>query len=118
MNLGLSSQNFNFFGLFELEKNGKILYMHFKNNKQFISLKPRPVELNFFENIAGFDNKAEFKSLFDNFYESNQNSDDCTFDCRFNNEIVPIRVMMLKAYGASCLKPPDIVILNIREYLH
>lgn len=106
-----------FYGLFELEKDGKIVYTRFRQNNQLIALKPHLVGLNFFEDIAGFENKSAFKHLFENFYAGNQFSDNFLFDCTFDGEIVPIRVMMLKAYSTSCLKPPHIVILDIREYL-
>lgn len=118
MDAAIRYEQLNHYGLFELERNGKIVYTRYRKNNQLIAVRPHLVGLNFFEDIADFENVTEFKCHFDNFFKSNQISDNFIFDCRFDSEIVPIRVMMLKAYSNSCMNPPNIVILDIREYLN
>lgn len=110
MILGLMRAQLNLYKLFEPEKGGKILNPRFNKDNHFISLKPLLNRIDFFGANDGFVNKAEYKCLFDYFYESNQTSDNFIFDCPFVKAKAPIRIAMLKADGASGLKPPDIVI--------
>lgn len=117
MDAVICREQLNYYGLFEIERNGKIIYTRYRKNNQLISMKPHFVGLNFFEDIADFKNVGELKRHFDIFFMSNQISNNFIFDCRFDEETVPIRIMMLKAYSDSCLTPSNIVILDIREYL-
>ncbi len=107
-----------FAGIFELDSAGTVLYTRylrisepFNENTENIN----PVGQNFFEQIADFENVTEFRRRFKNFVGSRQSAENFLFECRFTDESVPVRVMMMRARETNETKTADIVILDIRK---
>ena len=80
-----------------------------------ISADPELVGHNFFDEIASFENARDLHRIFKNFIKSNKFTDNFIFDCRFPEETVRVRVMMVRAFENSFPNPSDIVILDIRN---
>ena len=102
-------------GLFELKNDGTVVYSRFRQNNRLINPNSELIGANFFEDIAGFENARDFRRLFNNFVKSNKFTDNFMFDCRFSNEIVRVRVMMVRAFENNYPNPSDIIILDIRN---
>jgi|SRR5215203_5626971 len=102
-------------GLFELNNDGTVLYSRFRKNNQLLNTNSEMVGHNFFEDIAGFENVRDLRRIFNNFVRSNKFTDNFIFECRFSEEVVPVRVMMVRAFENSFPNPADIVILDIRN---
>jgi hypothetical protein len=84
-------------------------------NNQLLNSSPELIGHNFFEDVASFENAAELRRIFNNFIKSNKFTDNFIFDCRFADEIVRVRVMLVRAFENSYPNPADIVILDIRN---
>lgn len=103
------------FGLFELDAAGTVLYSRVRQDNQLINAKPDWIGQNYFEEVAPFENIGEFRRRFTNFIRGRQTAESFTFDCRFRETIVPVKVMMAGAYEVGSSEPANIVILDIRE---
>ncbi len=103
------------FGLFELDSAGTVLYSRVRENNQLLNSKPDRVGQNYFEEIAPFENINEFRRRFTNFVKSRSSSESFTFDCRFQEAVVSVKVMMSGAFEVSSSEPANIVILDIRK---
>jgi hypothetical protein len=114
MNLASYLTATNSSGLFELNNEGTVRYSRFRQNNQLINANSEMVGHNFFEDIAGFENARELRGIFNNFVKSNKFTDNFVFDCRFPDETVRVRVMMVRAFENNYPNPEDIVILDIR----
>ena len=104
-------------GLFELNNDGTVLYSRFRQNDRLINASTELVGHNFFEEVAGFENARELRRIFNNFVKSNKFTDIFIFECRFPDEVVRVRVMMVRAFENSYPNPEDIVIMDIRNGL-
>lgn len=109
----LTSENAS--GLFELKMDGTIIYSRFRQNNRLESSNTELIGHNFFEDVAGFENSRDLRRLFNNFVRSSKFTDSFVFDCRFSEEIVRVRVMLVRAFENSYPNPRDIVILDIRN---
>jgi len=105
-------------GLFELRNDGTILYSRFRQNNQLINTDDDFAGRNFFEEIAGFDNVKDLQKMFNDFVKSRQFTDNFIFACRYGEDIVPVKVMMVRAYENTIFAHDGIVILDIRSGIH
>ena len=102
-------------GLFELKMDGTVIYSRFRQNNRLINASSELVGHNFFEDVAGFENSKDLRRIFNNFISSSKFTDNFVFDCRFSDEIVRVRVMLVRAFENTYPNPSDIVILDIRN---
>jgi hypothetical protein len=98
-----------------LNDDGTVLYSRLRLNNELLNPDPEVVGLNFFEEIAAFDNVRDLRRIFNNFVKSNRFTDNFVFDCRFDHKVVRVRVMLVRAFENSYPNPADIVILDIRN---
>lgn len=105
-------------GLFELSNDGIVLYSRFRRDNQLLNADADLVGHNFFEEIAVFENAGDLHRIFTNFIKSNKFTDNFVFDCRFAEETVRVRVMMVRAFENKYPDPSDIVILDIRNGIY
>jgi hypothetical protein len=102
-------------GLFELKNDGTIIYSRFRQNNNLINSDSELVGHNFFDDVADFENTRELRRIFNNFVKSSKFTDNFVFDCRLHDDVVRVRVMMVRAFENSFPNPSDIVILDIRN---
>jgi hypothetical protein len=110
----LTSQDL--YGLFELDATGTVLYSRVRYNNRLINAKPDWIGQNYFEEIAPFENTREFRRRFMNFVQGTQTAESFTFECRFQEMVVPVKVLMAGAYESGSGKPANIIILDIRRF--
>ena len=115
MNLASYLTATNSSGLFELNNDGTVLYSRLRQDNRLLNADTEIIGHNFFEEIAGFENVRDLRRIFNNFLKSNKFTDNFIFDCRFPNEVVRVRVMMVRAFENSYPNPADIVIMDIRN---
>lgn len=105
-------------GLFELKDDGTVLYSRFREDGQLINTDEDFAGHNFFEEIAGFDNIKDLQRMFNEFVESRQFTDQFVFACRYGERIVPVKVMVVRAYENNIYNHDEIFILDIRTGIH
>ena len=83
------------FGLFELNKDGTVLYS--KNADLYSSERlTKLVGLNFFDEAAPFENREEFRAYLKRFMQSGFPSETFNFTCQKENQIIPAKVMLVR----------------------
>ncbi len=102
-------------GLFELKNDGTVIYSRFRQENKLTNADPDLIGCNFFDDVAGFENAGDLRRIFNNFVRSNKFTDNLIFECRFADESVRVRVMMVRAIENSFPNTSDIVILDIRN---
>ena len=105
-------------GLFELNNEGVVLYSRFRQNNQLLNADNNLVGHNFFDEIAVFENARDLRRIFNNFVKSNKFTDNFVFNCRFSEQTVRVRVMMVRAFENKYPNPSDNVILDIRNGIY
>jgi hypothetical protein len=118
MNLATYLTATNTSGLFELKNDGTVLYSRFRLNNRLINANSEMIGHNFFDEIAGFENAGDLRRIFHNFVKSNKFTDNFVFDCKFPDETVRVRVMMVRAFENNYPQTADIVILDIRNGIY
>jgi hypothetical protein len=102
-------------GLFELKNDGTVLYSRFRQNDRLLSGGDELIGHNFFEDVAGFENARELHRIFNSFVKSNKFTDNFIFECRYADETVRVRVMMVRAFENKFFDSSGIVIMDIRN---
>jgi hypothetical protein len=115
MNSGKNLTSGEFAGIYELDTAGTVLYTRFARGDEPFEKRADLIGQNFFEEVAGFENVWDFQRRFKNFVGSRQSAENFLFECRFTDEIVPVRVMMMRARETKETETADIVIIDIRK---
>jgi hypothetical protein len=103
-----------FFGIFELNEAGTVLYSRLQN-PEAKGERPRPaVGCNFFEELAGFASCDQLRSKFRNFFKSRQAFETFYLDCGPGTERDSARILMTKGHEYSS-DPSQFVVLDIRK---
>ena len=97
-------------GLFEIDDAGTVLYCRTSAEK------PASVSgFNFFDEVAPFENMAEFRRRFNGFIKSHISSKSFSFNCRINGEIVPAKILLVRIIERSDNERADAIIVDIRK---
>ena len=102
-------------GLFELDLCGTIICSRFRKSNVFIDMTSELSGKNLFDENNEFLNIKDFQRKFKNFVNGNQFGDNFIFNCKFAEEIIPVKVMMIRAYERNCLESANLIILDIRK---
>jgi len=89
------------FGLFELDASGTVLYHRVDPEPE---LPTEPLNLagrNFYDDVAPFENTEEFRRCVTQFNSSDKFADSFTFDCRFDENAQPVRVLLARIREAG-----------------
>lgn len=105
----------NLTGIFELDAEGTVLNSRFAKTSEPARVESNLVGRNFFDDVAEFGNLVGFRRNFREFVKSRLLADNFSFDFRCGEEVVPVRVMMLKASEREYNRTTEIVILDIRK---
>jgi len=104
------------FGLFELDPAGKVLY--FRTEPEGDSDRVSPADVagrNFFDEVASFENVEELRRRIGSFTHSNGQADNFNFTCRFNNDLLPVRVLLARICERSDGKHTKSILVHIRK---
>jgi len=103
------------FGLFELDPSGTVLYHRVDPEPE------RPTEplnlagRNFYDDVAPFENTEEFRRHVTRFDSSDKFADSFTFDCRFEGNGQPVRVLLARIRDAGEAGNTKSILVHIRR---
>jgi|SRR5215213_10003218 len=82
-------------GLFELDEAGKVLYYRMEASEE----RGTPLDmtgLNFYDEVAPFENVEEFRSCVTEFTSGAKAADSFDFDCHYQDSAHPVRVLLAR----------------------
>ena len=103
------------FGLYELSKDGTILYSRPRSADGLNEAEQGIVGQDFFRDIFPCRNNEDLRRHFRRFITGDQPVDTFVFDCLFEREIVRAKIFMTRAYEHDLDHAGGIVILDIRR---
>lgn len=84
------------FGLFELDEAGTVLYSRIEHDGEPRAAWPDVSGRNFYEEVAPFDNVAEFRRRVAEFTGGASPADSFKFDCRCGDSVSPVKVLLAR----------------------
>jgi hypothetical protein len=84
------------FGLFELDEAGTVLYSRIEPDGEPCGTAPDMSGRNFYEEVAPFENVAEFRRLVTEFAHGASPADSFKFDCRYEGCVYPVKVLLAR----------------------
>jgi hypothetical protein len=114
MNTSLLEER-NFFGLFELDDSGTVLYSRIEANARPNGEESHLTGQNFFQEIVPFENKEEFRRRVARFARSQMQADNFIFNCRINNGSLPVRVLLARISDRSGRDHTKSILVHIRK---
>jgi hypothetical protein len=102
-------------GLFELDADGTVVYSRLRRNKVLFDPEPGAVGCNFFDEVAAFENVEDFRRRFRYFVKSTHSIENFNFDFRFEENAVPMRVMLVRISETDHNENARRVIVDIRK---
>ena len=110
-----SERHTDVFGLYELSRDGTVLYSRSRGERGLANPVADTVGRDYFHDIAPFENIADLRRHFRRFLTDKRASDTFVFDCRFDTEVVRTKVFMTRAYEVDQDHAGGIVIMDIRK---
>ncbi|MGC2235721.1 MAG: hypothetical protein WA584_06145 [Pyrinomonadaceae bacterium] len=101
--------------LLELDAEGMVHYSRLRRNKELFEIEPDAVGHNFFDEIAGFENVDEFRRRFRYFVKGSNSIENFNFDFRFEENEVPMRVMLVRVSENGYDENTRLIIVDIRK---
>lgn len=105
----------NFFGLFELDDSGTILYSRIEPDGRTDKRGPDVAGRNFFKEIISFENAEELRQRITTFRRSAIQADNFIFTCRTRNSLLPVRVLLARIHERTNGSRIKSVLLHIRK---
>jgi hypothetical protein len=102
-------------GLFELDANGTVVYSRLRKNKDSFEPVPSVVGYNFFDEVAPFENVEDFRKRFRYFIRGSASIENFNFNFRFEENHVPMRVMLVRVSENGQSENTKLVIVDIRN---
>jgi hypothetical protein len=84
------------FGLFELDDAGTVLYSRIEADGEPDDTRPDISGLNFYEQVAPFENVEEFRRRVTQFARGASPADNFNFDCRYEGYAQPVKVLLAR----------------------
>ncbi len=101
--------------LFELDADGIVHYSRLRRNRELFEPEPDAVGHNFFDEIAGLENVDEFRRRFRYFVKGTNSIENFNFDFRFEENAVPVRVMLVRVSENGYDENTRLIIVDIRK---
>ncbi len=105
----------NFIGVFELDSTGMVVYCGARNDDKSGEAKLNLVGRNFFEEIAAFQNGAEFRRRFNRFRTDSFTTDSFNFSFDSGEPDEKFRVKLVRVCERDYRGNTDLVIVDIRK---
>lgn len=99
------------FGLFELDEAGMVLYSRIEPDGTGPDMSGR----NFYEEVAPFENVAEFRRLVTDFAHGASPADSFKFDCQYEDCVHPINVLLARIRERLNHNRTKSVLVHIRK---
>lgn len=84
------------FGLFELDEDGTVLYSRIEPDGEPGGTAPDVSGRNFYDEVAPFENVAEFRRHVAEFTRGVGPADSFKFDCRYDGCVRPVKVLLAR----------------------
>jgi hypothetical protein len=114
MNTSLLEEQ-NFFGLFELDDSGTVLYSRIEAEGRSHAERAHLNGQNFFHEMVPFENKEEFRKRIARFARSQIQADNFIFNGRINNGSLPVRVLLARITERSNADHTKSILVHIRK---
>lgn len=98
----------NLFGLYELDQTGKIKYSRSENVENVVGL-------NFFDEVASFNNVEEFRRRFCRFAGGFDTAEKFTFICQFDEHPLSVKVLLTQVSEREYDANDRLIIVDIRR---
>ncbi len=99
------------FGLFELDEAGTVLYSRIEPAGTGSNMAGR----NFYDEVAPFENVAEFRRHVTEFTRSASPADSFKFDCRYMGCVCPVKVLLARIRERTSNERTKSVLVHIRK---
>jgi hypothetical protein len=103
------------FGLFELDEAGTVLYSRIEPDGEPCDTAPDMSGLNFYDEVAPFENVAEFRQLVTEFAHGANPADSFKFDCRYEGCVQPVKVLLARIRERTNHDRMKSVLVHIRR---
>jgi hypothetical protein len=114
MNLSPSIET-ELFGLFELDTTGIVLYHRIDPMTEPCTGSPGMAGRNFYDEIAPFENREEFRRCVTQFTLGAKTADSFDFDCRYEGNAQPVRVLLARIRDGMNPDHTKSVLVHIRR---
>jgi hypothetical protein len=98
-------------GLVELDQTGTVLYSRLDEN----NVRKDMSGLNFFSEVAPFNNVEDFRRLIDEFRRGREQANSFEFACHFEDETVAVRVLVARIRERTNGEQTKSVLVHIRR---
>lgn len=113
---GLVIEERNFFGLFELDEAGTVLYSRIEPEAGETERPARDVNgKNFFKEIVQCENSEELRRRVSRFSASEIQADNFVFHCRAGGGSMPVRVLLARMHKPSNGEQRKSILVHIRK---
>lgn len=101
--------------MLELDAAGTVLYFRTEQNAESADAPPDITGRNFYYDVAPFLNVEEFHEYLDDFNTSDEHANSFKFNCKYDNEIVPVRVLLARLCERTGQQMRKSTLVHIRE---
>lgn len=106
----------NYFGLFELDDSGTVLYSRIEPDAGSDgSSRPDVRGRNFFKEVLPFENGEEFRQRVAQFSRRSLHADNFIFHCRIKSTLLPVRVLLVRTEARADRSRTKSILLHIRK---
>lgn len=111
----INGMNADVFGLYELSKDGTILYSRARRDSVLGNAEDAVIGRDFFREIFQCQNIEDLRTHFRRFITGDRSVDSFVFDCFFEREVIRAKVFMTRAFENDYDHAGGIVIMDIRR---
>ena len=102
-------------GLFELDGAGKVLYYRKDSDEERGGAAVEMAGHNFYDEVAPFENVAEFRRLVTEFTRGPKPADSFDFDCHYEDSAHPVRVLLARICERVNRNKTKSILVHIRR---
>jgi hypothetical protein len=103
------------FGLFELDTTGIVLYHRIDPMTEPCTSSPNVAGRNFFDDVAPFENREEFRRCVNQFTRGERFADSFDFKCCYNGSAEQVRVLLARIPEATNPNKTKAILVHIRR---
>jgi hypothetical protein len=102
-------------GLFELDPAGTVLYSRMETDGRSSAAALDVAGHNFFDEVAPFENAEELRLRISSFTRGECQADNFQFTCRFNDDFLPVKVLLARIRERTNGRRTKSILVHIRK---
>ena len=102
-------------GLYEITREGTILYSRIRKNNALLNMQPEIVGKNLFDDVLSFDNTAAFRRRVESFWNAPDSMQSFFFNSKFADNELRLKVLLLCVNQSNYTSVEKFVIVDIRK---